>query len=258
MPLKGEKPRVKGTTRVSFQDRELVRKLHSADKNSRQGKQQRTRELSRADKALLAEAPHQRAQKAFKEWLKKVRTNPQILDIREEKDEPLAVVALCDIEWDELTRRQERMQNLQSALEIASSRPDMTKEGTKLFKACIDNLEEQRAPERVPLLSGKRQMRTTSFRQRRSRRAALFACRPAVGSLSKVQTRNTNQSKSCVDSETEKAILCDPMPAADGDVDSYSIAYTCAACGEPVVANVAIVEKSGLNDAYFYHPNCFP
>jgi len=97
MPSIKKKPQaVKGTTRVSFGDRKLIKQLWVADKNSRASKTRRTRELSRDDRAKLAATPHRRATDAFQKFAKKAHAAADnVLFECQEADDRIEVLAMC-------------------------------------------------------------------------------------------------------------------------------------------------------------------
>lgn len=182
MPISANKPQVKGTTRVSYNDRKLVRRLYSADKNSRQVKQRRKRELTKDDREQLAQTPHARAEKALREWLKKARGNEQLLEIRE-SDDRLAMKAMSDIEWNELVRRRARMQSLHAALSHAKIAPKgakkCAKEAEKLLQDAANAVAKQ-SNDDVPLLADRKHERCFNYRRKRQRRSAVMASIPAL------------------------------------------------------------------------------
>jgi hypothetical protein len=272
MPLAADKPLVKGTTRVSYNDRKLVRMLYSADKNSRQVKQRRKRELTQEDRDKLSQTPFVRAEKAFREWCKKARSNEQLLEVRD-SDDRLAMRAMSSDQWDSLVDRAARMQSLHGALEAAAgnSAARKRKRAARLLQS-VAQIVECDASDDVPLLTGRKHIRCLTFRRRRNKKSALLQSVPALRrplrnaaivsakhttDLCTKERKKLSSATSDADINDVQRTVCEPVPTADYDDHGRSgVFYICHACQEPVCANSVFVQECGAQEALFFHSEC--
>lgn len=273
MPIKEPKPAVKGTTRISFNDRQLARQLYNADKHTRQADQRRTRERNKIDKDRAARAPQPRSEDAFKAWHKKTAAKEdQLLFELYEQDDPIAVRAMCTEQWDLLEKRRERMLELVAIMQ-------KKRKTNKLIGRLAAKMQKEASAD-VPLLLVRKHIRATNHRRRIQQRSRLFSVFPASSAVLQTTSIIKRGAKRERDEapETKEAIaeeedsrakadaearelqknrnLCEPLPRNDYEVDE-NLFYLCRQCNEPVSAVEMIVEPSGAFDAYYFHPDCF-
>lgn len=270
MPSIKKKPQaVKGTTRVSFGDRQLIKKLWVADKNSRASKTRRTRELSQEDRAKLAATPHRRAIDAFQKWSKKARAAADtVLFEFADTDDRIDVSAMCTPTFSTLATRRERMHECAQMLE--SLRVLLPSQKRAAAVALVDagvELLRDEADTDVPLLTGRKHSRAFNYRKRRAQREALFCGLPARkrarhGVEAAPTDDNIRQQQQIAEDDAVAAHyrvrnLCEPLPRSDYQTFDPSVFYVCYTCNEPVRSTEMVVEANGAFDAIFYHRRCF-
>lgn len=194
MGIKRKAPKIKGTTRVSFGDRQLIKRLWIADKNSKQAKQTRTREINRSDKERLDRAPSRKASDAFQVFAKKARVGSNAF-VYVDGDDRAAVRAMCDPEWDALVNRCERLASFERWMDDLSStlaHGDADDAAGELVIAA-KRASGMPASDDVPLLTGKKHKRSINFRARERRHMELLRATSTadVGSTVRKRRRAT-------------------------------------------------------------------
>lgn len=269
MPPREKRSTVKGTTRVSYNDRQLVRKLFSANKNSRQARQKQSRELSKEDKARLSQAPHRRSQDAFANWLKKSLQGDFLFDFRD-TDDKIAVKAMCLTQWSDLIERRERMQDLSQTFRKAKQ---ATTGAIATLLGKMSTLLSVDCETDVPLLTGRKHQRANNYRKKALRRSNLFATVPrqkrqrnsdtpsdAKRNLDMFPDAKKRRKSSARDAQLyavqSTRNLCEPLPKCDYEDCDSNVFYVCHRCNEPVQATKMIVKPSGAFDALFFHSTC--
>lgn len=273
MVLRQKKPTVKGTTRVSFNDRQLVRKLYCANRNSRQSRQKQSRELSKDDKERLAQAPHRRSLEAFNGWIKKCKQGDFLFEFRD-SDDKVAVKAMCMPQWNDIVVRRSRLQALESEMRQAKQSALSAPAGALLCR--IADAISAAANDDMPLLTGRKHPRATNYRKKVQRRADLFAAVPrykrsrnesdtaCMADERTEMSRTAKRRKSSAMSERDAQLyafqsarnLCEPMPRCDYEDCDDNVFYVCHRCNEPVQATKMLVKPSGAFDAFFFHRAC--
>lgn len=244
MVIKKAKQSVKGTTKVSFGDRLMIKKLFMANRNSKQKKQKRAKEVSQDYTMQIANAPLRLSKDAFQHWYKKARDKELTFEFQE-SDDVLAVTAMCQPEWDKLLYRQTRMQTLaQSLQELASS---TTGAAIKNNLKRMANMLEHDAQHDVALLNAPKHKRAQNYRRKVQRKKNLLDAH--------VSSRATDPLYRCNDANQE-FILCEPVPSCDFEQCNPTIYHSCTVCGEPVCSTEMKIQYNGTFDAIYLHPFC--
>lgn len=96
---------IKGTTRVSNNDKKLMRDLWVASKDNPAEKNRTKRQLTQTEKATRQAMPEERAELAFKNLRKKQKTVSSRVDMHE-NDDPIAVECIQSSNWSDFCQRQ--------------------------------------------------------------------------------------------------------------------------------------------------------
>lgn len=238
---------VKGTTKVSFGDRLMIKKLFMANRNSKQKKQKRAKEVSQDYTLQVANAPLRLAKDAFQHWLKKARDKELTLEFQE-SDDILAVTAMCQPEWDKLLLRQARMQSMANALEeVACEKSSSSAVAIKNNLTKMSNMLLHDSQYDVALLNAPRHKRASNYRRKVQRKKNLLDAHVTSRAVDPMYT---------MPPIGEELILCEPVPSCDFEQCHSAIYYTCTACGEPVCSTDMKIKYNGTFDAIFLHAKC--
>lgn len=99
MGIRPDGQSVKGTTRVSYGDRRLMRSLFIHVKASRQERARDNRKLTKNDKDAANEMPMRRARRSFTAYWKKVRTAPKRFEAAANDTDALATRVMTSSTW---------------------------------------------------------------------------------------------------------------------------------------------------------------
>lgn len=99
MGIRPDGQSVKGTTRVSYGDRRLMRSLFIHVKASRQERARDNRKLTKNDKDAANEMPMRRARRSFTAFWKKVRTAPKRFEPAANDTDALATRVMTSSAW---------------------------------------------------------------------------------------------------------------------------------------------------------------
>lgn len=250
MVIKKAKQSVKGTTKVSFGDRLMIKKLFMANRNSKQKKQKRAKEVSQDYTLQIANAPLRLSKDAFQHWYKKARDKELTFEFQE-TDDVLAVTAMCQPEWDKLMLRQTRMQTLaQSLQELASSssgaaiKQNLTTMADMLWHDSQNDL---------PLLNAPKHKRASNYRRKVQRKINLLDAHVSSRATDPMYHQQIYHQQN---GKEQQLILCEPVPSCDFEQCNSSIYHSCTVCGEPVCSTEMKIQYNGTFDAIFLHPAC--
>lgn len=253
MGIKRRAPKIKGTTRVSFCDRQLIKRLWIADRNSKQAKQKRSREINRNDKKRLSETPNRKSREAFAHILKNVRGHTSKFTMADTDDRSV-VCALCSPQWSEIERRYE---NLDTEVEWIRK---MTKDdsASKLLKLVqFAFVTKSRS---LPMIEDRRKYKRMSNHRAREEKynRMLYSQLPKRRrQRTRLERDITNGKRSKIVSEgmIKRTNLCDTLNGADSERDAL-LWYTCYICLEPVHScDMGYVEVE-KDDVVHFHVEC--
>lgn len=254
MPIRAAAPSIKGTTRVSFGDKQLIKRLWIADKNSTQEKNKRSREINRIDRERLTRTVQRKANEAFQTLSKQMRVGPTAFEYKEGVDDRAAVQAMCDAEWSALTRRHER-----ATSEFASWCDQLARHAdasSNSVKMSVRSLARSAQVDDVPLLHARKHKRACNFRAKEAKRRELLLDYPQnEQQQQQEQLQSQREDQTPPPSSTTMILSCDPVPRLNYERNSM-VAYTCVACAQPVCSAEMVVLPNGAHDALYFHREC--
>jgi hypothetical protein len=260
MPIRAAASSIKGTTRVSFGDKQLIKRLWINDKNSTQAKNQRSREINKADKERLTRTVQRRSIEAFQTLSKQMRSGSSgsaAFEYKDGVDDRPAVQAMCDKDWTALARRHERATNDFSAWCDSLARNTSVETASQDARNVAKLLARNCAIDDVPLLHARKHKRACNFRAKEAKRRELLLDYPLRKQSIPISSNESNErnASNVQIATTTTTTTCDPVPRRDYERND-AIAYTCFACAQPVCSSVMVVLPNGAHDALYLHREC--
>ena len=247
---------IKGTTRVSSNDRKLMKDLWVASKDNPSEKNRQKRKLTQNEKQTRENMPEERGKSAFRSLLKKQKTFDGHFETRK-SDDPIAIQTIQQPTWSDFCARQsferaavEQAEQFCKFLKTLKKRQNMDTTFKKMlewvqpvanaFYAC------QESSESFHFLGEFKNKRFSNYRQRCDLNAIKSAKQLTDDTLRKLSfvKEPKDEAKKTVELEftTDYESIRHPR-----------IILKCDHCGENVPANIAKNRENRL----FFHPDCF-